>query len=292
MNLIKTRHLFLTDVSYRLSGLIESYLLFYLGIMKKNENAESLLVSEKTPWGTLEVWQAGSVRSLYFQDKKAIQSQLDLQQKEKLLLPHTQAMMSFLLFQPNPHTALLLGLGGGGILHFLCYWFPEIKITAVDISQNVVDIGEKYFSVSTTPQVNIETIDASMYLKNSKDDNIDVILVDLHNGDCLPGFLSDSEFMAQCLQTLSLNGMLVINLLIKKEQDFTEILIALRQSFKGVSLCMTFKDQKNVLLFAFKSPSVLKLTDIDIRAAQCQKKYDIEFETFVDGIIKIDEKCL
>jgi len=58
---------------------------------------KQMLVAEETPWGNLEVWQDGSVRSLYIQDKLAIQSQLDMVQKEKLLLPHTRAMMSFLI---------------------------------------------------------------------------------------------------------------------------------------------------------------------------------------------------
>jgi len=252
----------------------------------KNE----LLFLESTPWGNLEVWQKDSVRSLYIRDKKAIQSQLDMAKKEKLLLPHTRAMMSFLLFKPEPQSVLLFGLGGGGIIHFLCHWFPELKIVVVDINEKVVDIGKKYFALSATPLVSIEIADAATYIKNTKQENINVILVDVHNGDCLPDFLYDHAFMAQCFHALSSGGVLVINVLINNEQDFTDILIALREIFIDVSLCMAFKNQRNILLFAFKTPGVLDINQLRARAIQCQKKYGIEFEEFIDGVIKIDAK--
>jgi len=260
-------------------------------IIMKPENTPMLLASEETASGTLEVWEADSVRYLYLQDKLAVQSQLDLQQKETLQLSYTRAMMSFLLFQAEPKSALLLGLGGGGIAHFLSYWFPDLKITAVDNNESIVSIGEKYFSLSTIPQLNIDITDASAYLRKPKQKNISVIFVDVHDGRCLPDFLYDAEFMAQCFQALSLDGVLVINLLINKEQEFTDILTALRTSFKGVSFCMTFKDQKNILLFAFRSPSLLDIDDLKAKASQCKKKYHIEFDVFVRGIIQVDEKC-
>lgn len=249
-----------------------------------------MLISEKTPWGTLEVWQSGSVRCLYFQNNVAIQSQLDMAEKEKLLLPYSRAMMSFLLFRPEPQSVLLFGLGGGSIIHFLCHWFPGLKITAVDINERVVSIGKKYFALSTMPRVNIEIADASTYLKKSKQKNVNVILVDLHDGDCLPDFLCDHDFMAQCFHSLSSDGMLVVNLLIKNSQDFTDVLIALRQCFIDISLCMTLKNHQNILLFAFKTLGVSDMNQLRTKASEHQDKYGIEFEEFIGDIIKVDPK--
>ncbi len=255
------------------------------------ETEYSILVSEETPWGLLEVRQSGSVRSLYIRDKKAIQSQLDIAQKEKLCLQHARAMMSFLLFQDEPQSILLFGLGGGSMIHFLCHWFPSINVTAVDINEKMVEVGGKYFSLSTTPQIKIEVADASTYLKKKKQKQIDVILVDVHDGDRLPAFLRAHDFMADCFHALSSGGVLVINLLVKDEQEFTDILTALRQYFVGVSLCMTFKNQQNILLFAFKTPAALDVSQLSTKASYCQNKYGIEFEEFVDGIIKVNAKC-
>ncbi len=174
-----------------------------------------LLFFEHTRCGDLQVWQKDSVRSLYIRDKKAIQSQLDMAKKEKLLLPHSRAMMSFLLFQEQPQSILLLGLGGGSIIHFLVYWFPALKITAIEINEEIVNIAKKYFALSTlktsSPRalVNIEIADAFAYLKRKNQKNINAILVDLHDGASLPDFLYTADFMEHCFHQLSSGGVLV-----------------------------------------------------------------------------------
>ena len=247
-----------------------------------------LLISEDSPWGEIEVWQDGTVRYLYIQDKTAIQSQLDVEQKEKLLLQHSRAMMSFLLFQSKPKSILLFGLGGGSIIHFLSHWFPELKITVVDVNCKILDVAKKYFDVSETSQVNIQLADASTYFNQTKQKNVSVILVDVHNGKCLPDFLYNHDFMEQCFRALSPEGILVINVLVNNDQDFLNIMTALRQCFTGISLCMTLENQQNILLFAFKSPGMLDMNKLNVKAHKYQLKYDIEFDQFVSSIIKVD----
>ncbi|MCF6323587.1 MAG: hypothetical protein L3J89_04560 [Gammaproteobacteria bacterium] len=247
-----------------------------------------LLISEETPWGVVDVWQEGSVRSLYIQDQTALQSQLDMARKEILLLQHCRAMMSFLLFQEQPQSILLLGLGGGSIIHFLRHWFPELKITAVDINEKIVNVGEKYFDVLETPQVSIEVADAFSYLLKSRKKNMNVILVDLHNGNCLPDFVFQYDFMDQCYQALSLDGVLVINILVSNDQGFIDIMTAVRKSFKNISIYIALENQKNILLFAFKSLRTLDIHQLYIKAVECQKIYGIEFEEFVNNLIKVD----
>ncbi len=249
-----------------------------------------LLISEKTPWGNIEVWQKDRVRDLYIEDKSSIQSQLNLDQKEKLLLKNTRAMMSFLLFQPNPESVLLLGLGGGGIIHFLCHWFPKLKITAVDISKQMLHIAKKYFEISNTPQISLKTADAFTYLTQTNKKNLSVILVDIHDGKRTPDFLYNPYFMDQCFQALSPKGVLVINAIVNNDQDFLNIMTALRTHFTGVSLCMPLKQHQNVLLFAFKSRDELNIDQLHHQTTQLQQKYDIEFDQFVKSIVKVDAK--
>jgi len=249
-----------------------------------------LLIAEETPWGDIEVWQDGSMRYLHIQGKIVLQSQLDMAQKEKLQLPHSRAMMSFLLFQSNLKPILLFGVGGGSIIHFLCYWFPALKITAVDVNDKVLNIAKKYFAVSNTSQVSIQVADALTYLAQTQPKNVGVILVDIHDGKRLPDFLYQHDFMAQCFHALSSEGMVVINVLVYNDQDLLDILKALRQCFTGISLCMTVKEQQNVLLFAFKSLSLLDMSQLRLKAIQYQQKYGIEFDQFMDNIITIDVK--
>jgi len=251
---------------------------------------KQLLASKNSPSGNIEVWQKNTVRYLYIQDKTAVQSQVDMAQKEKLQLQHNQAMMSFLLFQNKPESVLLFGLGGGSIIHFLTHWFPQLQITAVDIDEKVVEIAKQYFEIPETPQININIADAENYLAKNKINDINVIIVDLHDGKSLPEFLYKPDYIAQCFDALSSRGILVINMLVNSDQEFLAILTALRQSFIGTSFCLQFDNQKNILLFAFKSPQIPDITQLPEKAASCQKKYNIEFEQLLKNIVIVEAK--
>ena len=254
------------------------------------KNNKHLLISEETPWGKIEVYKNGRLHYLYLQDNEAIQSKLDIEKKEELLLQHCRAMMSFLLFQPKPKSLLLLGLGGGNLIHFLSHWFPDINIEAVEINYKMVEIAKKYFAVVETPRINIKVSDAFSFIANERDNCVDVILVDIHDGKCIPGFIANHEFMDHCYRTLSEKGVLVINVIANSDEDFLKIMKALRRSFTGVSLCMTLKDNKNIMVFAFKSLNTLDMDRLHIKADKLQQKYDIEFSQFIKDAVKVDAK--
>ncbi len=246
------------------------------------------LASKSSPWGTIEVWQQATVRYLYINDTTALQSQVDMAKKSTLQLQYARAMMSFLLFQPAPRSALLFGLGGGGIVHFLHHWFPDLAITVADASAEVINIAETYFHIVPDPRTTLHHMDAQTYLRNTKQTDIDVILVDIHDGRQVPELLFEACFMKHCFEVLSSQGVLVLNLLTDQDNDLLLTLQALRNHFKGVSFCMTLEDQKNVLLFAFKSLDNFDMRELTTRAVQCQKKYPVEFDKFVNRIVKID----
>ncbi len=266
--------------------------------MRKLQNKEYRLASEPTPWGDCEVWQDGTILSLYLHNKMAIQSQLNLSRKETLLLEHSRAMMSFLLFQKKPKSVLLLGLGGGSIIHFLSYWFPQTKITAVDVSEQMVNIAKEYFEVEQTSQVNIHIADAFEYLnppsnkhahqQNKKKHSI--LMVDIHDGRSIPNFLREPEFIERCYQSLTPYGILVMNLLIDSDHDFLQIMGALRQHFTDISVVMPLKDQKNIIVFAFKSLPDLDIDQLRNSATKQQEKYNIEFTQFISDIVVIEPK--
>lgn len=249
-----------------------------------------MLTSFNTPFGSIKVWQQGSVRDLYLDNDTVIQSQLDVTQKEKLQLQYTRAMMSFLLFRSNPESFLLLGLGGGSIIHFLSHWFPKLQMTAVDINETIVDIANEYFEIESLKNLNIHIADASTYLTKSQQKNLSVIMLDLHDGKHSVDFLYSNHFQQQCFDALSAEGVLVINLLTDSSQDFLKLMTALRQSFTGISICMSLKEQKNTLLFAFKSLDKLDMDQLHIKAKQYQEKFGIEFVEFVEQVSMIGAK--
>jgi len=249
-----------------------------------------LLFSHQAPVGAYEIWQNGSVRYLYINGKLAIQSQVDMAQKEKLLLQHSRAMMTFLLFNPKPKSVLLFGLGGGSIIHFFSHWLAKTDITAVDISSAIIDVATRYFGIIETPKIHLKQADAFQYLSQSRRKNTDVILVDIHDGISIPDLLHNPRFIAGCFNRLSGNGVLVLNLLVNTDHEFLRILTALREYFTNISLCIELQDQKNIILLAFKSRKTLNKEKLFNKAKQARIIYGIEFDEFVKGFVVVKPK--
>lgn len=63
-------------------------------------------------------------------------------------------------FQPAPQKILLLGLGGGALLHLLHRFFPQAKITCLEIDPVHIYIARHYFHV---PLQNVELIEGDAY---------------------------------------------------------------------------------------------------------------------------------
>ncbi len=71
---------------------------------KDKPPAERLALHIDTAYGPIEVRENKTTRSLYFGEKKAVQSFVSLVTPDALIPPYTRYMFSFLLFQPPPQT--------------------------------------------------------------------------------------------------------------------------------------------------------------------------------------------
>jgi MFS family permease len=69
------------------------------------------------PKPSIAVSDARGVRSLHV-GGEAIQSAMRLEDPYALALDYTRCMMGFMLFHPEPHEALMIGLGGGSLVKF------------------------------------------------------------------------------------------------------------------------------------------------------------------------------
>ncbi len=100
-------------------------------------------------------------------------------------------------------SCLVLGLGGGSVVGVVKKYWPEAKITAVDIDPIMVDLGKKYLGLGS---VDITITDAYDFLnQNPKFQNyFDLVLVDLYVGDEYPKkFESENYIQLVSLSTLS-----------------------------------------------------------------------------------------
>jgi len=87
---------------------------------------------------------------------------------------------------------LILGVGGGTVIHLLHKRYPDAYITAVDIDPTMIDIGVKYFGLGGVPNLTLVTADA----KNFKITRAyDLVVVDLFIGRHIPDFVSSVAFL-------------------------------------------------------------------------------------------------
>lgn len=116
----------------------------------------------------VRVRRQGTVRSLTIvrdSGEEALQSQIDLRKPQVLRFPYLRHLFAAYLLQPQPKNALIVGLGGGGMVKFLDVVDPELNVVAVEIDPLVVDLADRFFDVRSGPRLEIVVSDGVEYLR-------------------------------------------------------------------------------------------------------------------------------
>lgn len=109
---------------------------------------------------------------------EVVESSIDLVNPESLQLKYTQAMFGAFLIQPRlPGKTLLVGLGGGGMPHFLYHYFPEVSMKIIEIDPEILKAAKKYFFLPEKISKNVIIEDIYKYLGSSKE-TYDMIFMD------------------------------------------------------------------------------------------------------------------
>ena len=172
----------------------------------------------------------------------------------------------------KPKNFLLLGLGGGAILHEVRKRWPECKITAVDIDPVMIEVARKYFRVDEIENLEIVNDDAVGFVFNTSNDQMnkrskkfyentklqnneitkfDAILVDCYVGDQVPDKLESLEFLRNLQMLLSEGGKIVFNRIVSPKEAYLST-----QNFIGklglvYDNVMTKKAYSNMLITVF-----------------------------------------
>lgn len=109
--------------------------------------------------------------------------------------------------------ALILGVGGGYIFHKLGSLFPAVTIHGVDIDQEMISIGKRFFGLEPMKNVTYDVQDAEHFVethaKNKR--KYDFIFIDLYIGDDVPDFFTKKSFFNNVRSLLSTRGIVLLN---------------------------------------------------------------------------------
>ena len=114
------------------------------------------------------------------------------------------------------HNVLLLGLGGGTLVHMISKTFPGVYITSVDIDQTMVDIANNYFDLGSVTNHRIIVDDAlRLVIEPSKfgisEFEFSAVIVDIYIGEKYPDLGKSGNFIAAVKNLVAPGGLIIFN---------------------------------------------------------------------------------
>ncbi len=230
--------------------------------------------------GEISVVDSDGIRYLYF-GNDIVQSAVNLNEPGQLVLSYTRAMAVGLLFCRHPRSGLMIGLGGGALVHFINEHFPETDLTVVERRAALIELARGYFLLEPLGRVNLAA-DEGLHFLMRGDSRFDFILVDAFDETGLSQDVMAGNFVAACKRRLSPSGLIVFNLWRSQVLITEEIITSAEEQFGGHVLVLPLSDKGNLILFAGPSvphnPHARKLREL---AKERESAWGVELRQFL-----------
>jgi len=176
---------------------------------------QRLIHSEKSLYREVFVYEDGNTRCLCFTRLCAIgrQTCVDLRQPNRLVFEYTQMMLGALYLNPDPHSILIIGLGGGTLPRTLERLLPNADIDVVEIDPAVVGVAQQYFGFRPDERIHLTVQDGRAYvrqaLRGSK--RYQLIMLDAYEHQYIPEHMLTREFLGEVRSLLQPGGIVAAN---------------------------------------------------------------------------------
>ncbi len=200
-------------------------------------------------YGPIYVYDDGPFRYMSF-GSGGEQSRIELSRPEYPVYQYLQAMLLGLLYQPNPHQVLMLGLGGGSLIQALLNYSDNLTISVAELRPQVLAAAAKHFQLPVSDRLTITISDALEYLQQTIEPQ-DMIFTDLFTDAGMLHQQLQDEYLHHCYHLLNDQGVLVLNLWDEGDGFHPLANQQLTQIFGDNWLCCTV-DSGNLIAFAFK----------------------------------------
>jgi spermidine synthase len=208
------------------------------GAPKAAKPASVLEEEVKSEYSRIRVRRQGSVRSLIFvrdNHDEVIESIVNVKKPYDMQAPYSRYMFASYLFQPRQQQVLIVGLGGGAMVHFLRHYAPEAEVTTVEIDPAVVKLADRYFGVRPGKNLKIVTGDGLQFLEKT-DARYDAVYMDAFlkpsadtDATGTPLAMKTIRFYKGVQEKLKAGGVVAFNL--NEHKGLEDDLTTLRQAF-------------------------------------------------------------
>jgi spermidine synthase len=235
-------------------------------------------LSGKKSKSPIAVSDARGVRTLHV-GGEAIQSAMRIDDPHALALDYTRCMMAFLLVQPEPREALMIGLGGASLPKFFHRNLKKTRVRVVELDARVIAAARAHFALPADDErLAVETGDGAEALTP---ECCDLLVVDAFEDELHVPQLASSEFYDAAFLALREPGAMVVNFM-DDDPKFDQVLQRLERAFGGAVLALPALYDPNILVFAFRgAPPEIAWSTLRSRAEKLEARYGLPFTRYV-----------
>lgn len=228
---------------------------------------------------------ANGLRQLHFGTSN-IQGAMRLNDPVWLEFEYVQQMMMWTLFEQAPAHIVQLGLGAGSLTKFCFSHFQKSRITAIELSQAVIDLCRSDFALPPdNERLTVCAKDAMDFVIDPSNRNsVDILQVDLYDALAKGPALDSPEFYRGCADCLKPAGMMTVNLFCDAP-DHAKNLQALETAFEAVAWLSEVHDG-NVVAIAFKRAPSIDFEELFERASILEKQLGLPATEWVDELLE------
>ena len=168
----------------------------------------TVVYEASTPHQSLRVLDRGNVRRLFLDGDT--HSAMDLDDPQRHVFDYTRYFHLPFLFHGDIETVLFIGGGGfTGPKRFLADY--NVAVDVVELDPDVVDTAWTFFDVEASNGLTVHVGDGRQFLRET-DRTYDLIILDAFQAGSAPSRLTTIEFLQLTRDSLSLDGVLLANL--------------------------------------------------------------------------------
>jgi spermidine synthase len=182
----------------------------------------------------------------------SLQSRINIKNPHRLQLKNLKYLSAILMFLPAPQNILLLGTGGGSLVHFLRHHYPRSRLVSVDFDAELQELmHQKMLLPEANKNLQYVIDDAAHFIQHCEQ-QFDLILVDIFDGVQSPDWLLKVSCMRQMQKLLSDRGAIAYNLLIDSKYTFNSFYRDLTRVFEQQVLFLPVEGYDNILTYGFR----------------------------------------
>ena len=182
-------------------------------------NPQTEIYAHTSAYHDINVTDHGFIRVLSFSRNR--QSSMYLDAPFDTDFEYPSYLHLTLAVKPDAARTLVIGLGGATVVKRMWRDYPEMRIDAVELDPEVVEVARRYFALPDDERIRI-FVDDGRHFVESNAEPYDIVIIDAFDDDVVPPALTAPEFMRTLRDRLTAGGVVAYNFMGLEEGEGSE----------------------------------------------------------------------